>query len=441
MIKIIQKKILLVEPEFPIPQKSKNHKNFLPIGLLKLAAYHREKGNRVKLIRGKKNKEEINFIGNHSDIPDEILITSLFTYWSKYVKDCVDHYRSLYPNIKIIVGGIYASLMPNHCKKYTGCDKVYKGVHKGAEKYVPAYDLLENKNPQPIDYQIIHASRGCIRKCRFCGTHQIEPHFIPKKTIKDEIKFKKIVFYDNNFLANPFIENILNELIEMRKKNKIKWCESQSGFDGRILIKKPFLANLLKKAGFHYPRIAWDWNYKEYSKIEKQINILVNAGYHQKDIFIFMLYNWDIPFEKMERKRIKCWEWGVQIADCRFRPLNQIFDDYNPRKINQTNNDYYIHESASWTDKLIRVFRSNIRKHNICIRQDVLYYSADMERKRLSQEEITKYKKLPYEKAKEYVKDAWNPAEIHYENERRNDFQMSLEKFIQNENMIEITNC
>ena len=30
-------KILLVEPAFPIPPKSKNHKDFLPIGLLKLA--------------------------------------------------------------------------------------------------------------------------------------------------------------------------------------------------------------------------------------------------------------------------------------------------------------------------------------------------------------------------------------------------------------------
>ena len=43
--------VLLVEPNFPIPSKSRNHKNFLPIGLLKIAAYLRTKSIRVKLIR------------------------------------------------------------------------------------------------------------------------------------------------------------------------------------------------------------------------------------------------------------------------------------------------------------------------------------------------------------------------------------------------------
>ena len=45
-------KILLVEPNFPVPNKSKTHSNFLPIGLLKLASYHRKKGDKIKLVRG-----------------------------------------------------------------------------------------------------------------------------------------------------------------------------------------------------------------------------------------------------------------------------------------------------------------------------------------------------------------------------------------------------
>ena len=45
------KNVLLVEPNFPIPNKSRNHSNFLPIGLLKIAAYLREKSINVKLIR------------------------------------------------------------------------------------------------------------------------------------------------------------------------------------------------------------------------------------------------------------------------------------------------------------------------------------------------------------------------------------------------------
>ena len=52
------KKVLLVEPDFPIPNKSRNHSNFLPIGLLKIAAYLKSKNIKVKLIRFEENKDE-----------------------------------------------------------------------------------------------------------------------------------------------------------------------------------------------------------------------------------------------------------------------------------------------------------------------------------------------------------------------------------------------
>ena len=49
---------------------------------------------------------------------------------------------------------------------------------------------------------------------------------------------------------NPHIENILRELIELRRKRKIEWVESQSGFDGRVLLEKPHLAKMMREAGF-----------------------------------------------------------------------------------------------------------------------------------------------------------------------------------------------
>ena len=252
-------KILLVEPNFPISPKSKNHKNFLPIGLLKIASYLRSKDIKVTLFRGiPKNSTDCSELEKFS--PSEIWITSLFTYWAEYVIDTVAYYKERFPQSKIIVGGIYASLFSKkQVIQFTGCDEVYQGVIPEAEKCFPAYDLLKNANPHPIDYQIIHSSRGCKRHCDFCGTWKIEPEFIPKRSIKKEIKYDKLVFYDNNFFMNPYIEDILDELIGLKKERKIKWCESQSGFDGRILLEKPHLAIKIKKAGFRYPRIAWDW--------------------------------------------------------------------------------------------------------------------------------------------------------------------------------------
>lgn len=407
------KSVLLVEPNFPIPSKSRNHKNFLPIGLLKIAAYLRTKSIKVKLIRHKEVQSDLNqkHFKESTFKPDLICVTSLFTYWSKYVQQAVSFYKNKYENVPIIVGGIYASLMPKHCKEYTECNDVILGTIDEAENLIPAYDLVD------VDYQILHTTRGCIRRCGCCGVYDIEPVWTYKKSIKDEIVKKKLVFYDNNLLANPFIKEILNEMIELKKQHKISYVESQSGFDGRILLKKPEIAELLHKAGFKNPKIAWDNSLNDAKSIEKQIKVLTDAGYHNKDISVFMIYNYELPYEDMEKKRVQCFKWGVQITDCRYRPLDQTFDNYSPHKRKgQTKKDYHI--NPNWTDKEVRKFRRNVRRHNICVRHDADYHSSLMERKKIPLEKAKEYRNLNYEEVKDVLPDAWAPELFHKASEK-----------------------
>lgn len=353
-------KILLVEPNFPIPPKSKNHRDFLPIGLLKLASYHRAKGDEVKLVRG--NQHFADFC------PKQIKITSLFTYWSNYVRESVRFYKDNYPKAKVIVGGIYASLMPEHCKK-SGCDEVFMGVDDRVEKFKPAYDLVN------VDYQIVHSSRGCLRRCKFCGTWKIEPKFTYKKSIKDDICSNRVIFYDNNLLANPYIKDILEELKNSKHNGRVVYSESQCGIDGRLLT--PEVAELLKQARFLNPRIAWDHGYNQRKIIKRQIDMLVEAGYPAKDIYVFMIYNFEPDYYEMLKKLKQCKKWGVQIADCRYRPLTQTFENYNPRE-RQTSKDYYI--DPKWTDRQIKLFRRKVRQQNIMIRHGFTFYSRKLER-------------------------------------------------------------
>lgn len=198
------------------------------------------------------------------------------------MKETVKFYKNKYPYTPIIVGGIYASILPNHCKEFTECDDVITGIIEEAEKFKPSYDLVN------VDYQIIHTTRGCIRKCKFCGVYEVEPKWSYKKSIKKEIFKKRIIFYDNNLLANPNIKNILKELIKLKKEHKINYVESQSGFDGRILLKNPEIAGLLKKAGFKNPKIAWDGSLNEFNSIYTQIQILIKYGFKAKEISVFM---------------------------------------------------------------------------------------------------------------------------------------------------------
>lgn len=421
--------VLLLEPNFPIPNKSRNHSNFLPIGLLKIAGYLRTKSIEVKLLRYEEvddtkkkhdssvqttldlNDDKIN--GNDEFKPDLICVTSIFTYWSKYVKHAVSYCKHKYgKEVPVLVGGIYASLLPEHCINYTGCDDVILGIIEEAEKCKPAYDLVD------VDYQIIHTTRGCIRQCGFCGTYIIEPEWTCKNTIKEEIlenNKQKVIFYDNNLLANQYIEDILEELIELKKEKKINYLESQSGFDGRILTKKPHLAKMLKDAGFKNPKIAWDHRFKEKNLIKKQIDILVEGGFKEKEISIFMIYNYEegggLDYIEMEQKRVKCAEWGVQITDCRYRPLERTDDEYSPYKKQQTNEDYHI--NPNWTDNEIRKFRRNIRRHNICMRHEVDYHSSILERKKIPQDEAAKYREMKYDEVKKYIPDAWSPFKFH----------------------------
>lgn len=365
-------KILLVEPNFPFPNKSRNkanqiHKNFLPIALLKFATMYKNQGNVVRLVRGKTRKEEIGFV------PDEIIVTSIFTYWSRYVWDCISHYRQLFPNSLIRLGGIYATLHAKNEKFKTQTRKfkvkIHKGIHKRAENFLPDYSILSD-----VEYHATHMMRGCIRRCTFCGTWILEP--LRTNKTKDEILKEliaigknKVIFYDNNILANPNIKEILKAFSELKINNKSVFFESQSGFDGRLLKRDPELARLIRKAGFRNVRIAWDNGLKDRGSIKKQVDILVAAGYKAKDILIFMIYNFNIPYEKMLKKIVNCKEWGVQIADCRYRPLDLDYDNYNPHmRHGQPEGSYYIHKEAGWEDTKIRDFRSRVRKHNIWVR-------------------------------------------------------------------------
>jgi hypothetical protein len=209
---------------------------------------------------------------------------------------------------------------------------------------------------------------------------------------------------------NEHIDELLAEIPRLKYKGKVVRCESQSGFDGKILEQRPELAVALKKARFDNPKIAWDSGYDQWRRIKKQIDILVKAGYHKEEISVFMIFNWDIPFIEMEKKRLKCLKWKVQITDCRYRPITQLYDHFN-FYFPQTSEDYFIH--PKWSDAEVKQFRRNVRRQNICIRQRFRFYSNSLERMRVSKEYSMKARSLSREDILKMIGDAWFPDEIH----------------------------
>ena len=342
--------------------------------------------------------------------PDLVMVTSVFTYWFNEVKEAVDYSKKILPNVKVMVGGILVSLCYKKCREYINANYFHQGIIEEAENLKPDYSILENGG-KDIDYQIIHSSRGCKRHCPFCGVNKIEKNRDNVSSIENELIGKKnLVFYDNNLLENPDIEDLLNELIRLKDERKITKCESQSGFDGRMLHDNENLAKLLKRANFKDPKIAWDGPYKSYKRREKEISILENAGYNRKEISVFMLYNHDLSYNELEKKRALCFKWGVQVSDCRFRPLWKLSDGYNPHKRSQDEDEYYIHDG--WSDSQVRQFRRNVRRHNICIRHGMDYHSRQAELKKISKEESMYIRDATakWAMATGIISDAWDPS-------------------------------
>lgn len=255
-------KILLVQPKYDT--------SYIPLGLAKISTYYKKKKADVQFVSGRQELRQ-NF--------DKIFITSLFTYDYKIVLQTILFYKTRFPKAEIKVGGIFASLMPELVKKYTGI-MPHVGIDMEYENEIPDYDLF----PQ-VNYSIVHASRGCIRKCAFCMVHKLEPNYFHKKDWERTLnpKAERLVFFDNNWLAMAR-EDLLYD-IERKKKIGQPYHFNQ-GLDCRLFTEE--IAQLIPK---HMEKIyfAWD-NHGEDATIHRAID-LTRKYLGRIDTIIYTLFN------------------------------------------------------------------------------------------------------------------------------------------------------
>jgi hypothetical protein len=290
-------KALLVKPPY--------YSAFPPLGLLKLSALLNLKG--YEPTGPQRYHEGPNRPG--SFIPDEIYVTSLFTYAWKTVHDSVHYYKRLYPKARIFLGGLYASLLPDHAR--TSGAKVHEGLIEEAECLMPDYSLVPN-----WDGSIIFSSRGCIRKCPFCAVPSLEKEFIPKKSIKRFIhpSHKRVILWDNNFLASPYWHDIL---LEIKERNL--WVDFNQGLDSRLLNEEK--AEMIALMRTRLIRTAYD-SRSSRKKVQRGVELLVNKGVSARKILMYMLFNFekDTP-EDLLARILDAMEWGVVSYPMRFQPI------------------------------------------------------------------------------------------------------------------------
>jgi hypothetical protein len=291
-------KVLLVEPKY--------YTRYPPLGLLKLSTFHKEKGDEVRFVRG--------LVLLTDFYPDEIDIASLFTWAWEPVWECVNFYKSLFPRAKVRVGGIYASLMPDHARQ-SGADEIIVGTDDALDSVVPDYDLIPEWKAN-----LVFTSRGCIRKCKFCAVPAIEP----KKSSRDSFgslldgRFDKIIFWDNNFFGTPNWRQILDEI---RERKLI--VDFNQGIDARLVTEE--VAERLIGIKISPVRMAYDtFNPSFRRAMERAIRLLGEAGFRKRSMMVYVLHNFtDSPEDFFQRVR-DLLNWGVVAYPMRFEPLQSL---------------------------------------------------------------------------------------------------------------------
>lgn len=305
------RRVLLVEPAY----KS----SYPPLGLMKLAAYHKQQDDEVRFVRGCDKSASTEYW-------DRIYITSLFTYdWAKVI-DAVSFYKSnLFGSAagRIFVGGIAATLLPDQLYNETGLYPI-RGPLMSARQIDEANDTcIDELVPDySILTQVAHeyrygksfigrTTRGCIRRCKFCAVPTIEPEnddyldFKPtaegiKKQVGDQAE---LLLLDNNVLSSARLEAIVDDLVALgfskgaRLDGRMRTVDFNQGLDARLINKKT--ATQLARLPLKPLRIAYDRSSSR-KVFEKAVRQVADVGF--TDLSNYMLYNFDDePVELWDR--------------------------------------------------------------------------------------------------------------------------------------------
>src|SRR5579872_6837440 len=232
--------ILLIEPGY----KNK----YPPLGLMKIAQYHGPHGKRdnVRFIKGEDRSVLLTAW-------DRIYVTTLFSFEFQRISQSIDFALQVANGHadKVFVGGIAASLMHERFvaePRWRGI-RFIKGLLGAApavslqlddfseelysedrfstpiEDLIPDYGILDQiAYKYPVrDAYFAYASRGCIRKCSFCGVPKLEGDQRDANSISaivrgvDELygAKKDLTLMDNNVVASPRFKEITAEIRDL----------------------------------------------------------------------------------------------------------------------------------------------------------------------------------------------------------------------------------
>lgn len=333
--------ILFIEPDY----RSK----FPPLGLLKLATYHKSKGDDLMLFRGTNPVIR-------TKVWDRIYVSTLFTWELPRAVNTVKYYSKSVSNPKdIFVGGVAATLYPQYLAdnlpdntliigQLDKPDKLEPGAPPIAE-LLPDYNLLKeiDYNYFPNDAYFARITKGCIRSCKFCAVPILETEFGYLNTVASQVVRVKeqfgekqhLVVMDNNILGIEDIDKHLDIIASIGfekgaiRNGRKRYVDFNQGLDARLIAENPILAKQLSKICLSPVRLAFDF----YSRLMRKaytsaIEVLVENGFREFTNYLLFNFN-DNPSDLWERFMINYElneRLGITITGfpMRFIPMDDV---------------------------------------------------------------------------------------------------------------------
>lgn len=318
------KKVLLVEPNYKTTHP--------PLGLAKIKAFLDERGIESKYSR--------TILPEKFDL---ICVTSLFTYYSKHVFNVL-HNRGLFnADTPMLVGGVFASMMPEQIDgKFKNVD-VFRGYSKVLDSYRPDEKIMASTGDPWDKYSYVFTSRGCVNKCAYCVVWRIEKGLWVNPTWENQVFLDRpyIMLSDNNLsaVAPEHLYDIVNFTLKHDKRILFN-----SGFDCKHMF--PEIAKELAKLKYCQTgmRLAFD-RIEEDGVFQNAIEMLVKAGVKRSKIQAYVLFNFnDRPKDALYRAR-ECARMKITPYPQRYVPLNTL------------DKDKIVHIGKHWTLPLTNAFR------------------------------------------------------------------------------------
>lgn len=210
--------------------------------------------------------------------PDVILVTSGMTYWYPGVHFAVALLQRSFPNVPIVLGGIYATLCAEHARQHSGTGHVLPGDWRATlPTHLRALGLYPPSAPDPAPmprypahalrrnqgFAAIATSRGCPYHCTYCASRLLNPSGYAPRPVDDVVEeiahiaqglsIPDIAFYDDALLVHSaeHLERILDSVLERGIRCRF---HTPNGIHARGMTEA--LAHKMKRAGFETIRIG-----------------------------------------------------------------------------------------------------------------------------------------------------------------------------------------